>query len=106
MAPHISDAIRSVYLVVRRLFVFLQFLEDVEVAKGGFLQIVVDLLHSLLGGALAAVAFTAAAAVGALLEGAGVADDNLLAVLVELDDLEVEGLAVLGLALVLPCRSC
>ena len=58
-----------VSLADRGLFFLFQFLEDVEVAKGGFLQIVVDLLHRLLGVALAAVALGACSVV-AFLEGA------------------------------------
>jgi len=81
------------------LFVFFQFLEDVEVAKGGLLQVVVDLLDGLLGGALAVFA-AFAAFILAFLEGAGVGDDDAFAVLVELDDLEVESLTLTGFALV------
>ena len=81
------------------LLVLFQFLEDVKVTQSGLLQVVVDLLHGLLRGALLAVV-ALGGTVLAVLEGTGVAHDDLLRILVELDDLEVEGLAVLGFALV------
>lgn len=74
--------------------------EYVEVAKGGFLEGVVDLLDGFLGSAFFLVALFADIAFGNVLVDAGVRDDDFLVLFGEFDYLEVKGLAVFGAALV------